>query len=64
MNPAKTLSEREKELQALLATPLGRAQLRDLQSKYETEGGRLNPVGKSVISDILVREREKGLIGR
>ncbi len=61
MKPAKTISEREKELNALLTTPAGRAQLRDLKTKYETEG-KLSEVGTSVISYILVREKEKRLI--
>jgi hypothetical protein len=31
----KTLPEREKGLQSLLATPTGREQLRDLQTRYQ-----------------------------
>ena len=62
MRPPLTLSEREKELQALLTTTVGRTQLRDLKGKYEEEGGRLVPAGTSVITYILVHEREKGII--
>jgi hypothetical protein len=63
MNPKKTLSEREKELQALLASPAGREQLEQLASRYGAAGGRLRPAGTSVITYILVREREQGLLG-
>jgi hypothetical protein len=59
----KTLPEREKELQALLATPSGREELRELGSRYHTASGRLRPGNASVITYILVHERERGLIG-
>src|SRR5690349_2742932 len=36
MSPTKSLTEREKELQAMLTTTVGRAQLRDLKDQYET----------------------------
>jgi hypothetical protein len=62
MSAVKTLPEREKELQSMLTTTIGRAQLRDLKDKYEADRGMPNPIGKSVISFILVHEREKGLI--
>ena len=62
MNPQKTLREREKELQALLATPAGRETLQKLGSRYSEAAGRMRPVKASVITYILVYERERGLI--
>jgi hypothetical protein len=56
----KTLQQREKELQAYLATPTGRKELLDLASRYATISGRLRPAGKSAITYILVYEREQG----
>jgi hypothetical protein len=58
----KTLQEREKELQAFLATPLGRQELHALASHYSERSGRLRPAKTSVITYILVYERERGLI--
>jgi hypothetical protein len=63
MTPKKTLPQREKELQSLLATPAGRQELQELESRYHAAGGRPRPAGTSVISHILVCEREQGLIG-
>jgi hypothetical protein len=63
MLPKKTLRERELELQALLATPTGRETLRELESRYGAASGRLRPGKTSVITYILVHERERGLIG-
>jgi hypothetical protein len=57
------LHQREKELQALLATPAGRKELQDLESRYRTVSGRLKPPSTSIITYILVHEREHGLIG-
>jgi hypothetical protein len=62
MNPQKTLGQREKELQALLATPAGRDALQELASRYSEAGGPLRPERTSVITYILVHERERGLI--
>jgi hypothetical protein len=62
MNPKKSLPEREKELQALLATPAGREQLQCLASRYGTASGKLRPGHRSVITYILVYERTQGLI--
>jgi hypothetical protein len=64
MTPTKTLPEREKELQSLLATPAGRAELRALESRYFAAGAALRPASASLITYILVYERENGLIGR
>jgi hypothetical protein len=58
----KTLPEREKELQALLATEAGRQELQDLASQYAALSGLLHPAGKSAITYILVYERQQGLI--
>ena len=59
----KTLQQREKELQALLATKAGRKELYDLAYRYAAVSGKLRPAGKSAITYILVYEREQGLIG-
>ena len=58
----KTLEQREKELQALLATKEGQKELHDLASRYAAMSGKLRPPGKSAITYILVYEREQGLI--
>ena len=62
MSVRKTLQEREKELQALLADPVGRKELEELEFRYQAAGGRVRPAGKSVVTYILVHERERGLI--
>ena len=59
----KTLREREKELQVLLATPPGRSELQALASRYSAASDGLAPTRKSIITYILVYERSKGLIG-
>ena len=64
MAPKRSLPERERELQALLATPAGRAELLELESRYSAAGGGLRPGGASLITYLLVYEREHGLIGR
>ena len=63
MTPKKTLQQREKELQSLLATPAGRDELQELGSRYSAAGGKVRPERASVITFILVYERERGLIG-
>jgi hypothetical protein len=62
MPQKKTLHEREKELQSLLANPAGRQALQDLASRYNATSGKLRPGSTSVITYILVHERERGLI--
>ena len=62
MSPKKTLHDREKELQSLLATAAGREELEELVSRYQEAGGRLRKPSTSVITYILVCERERGLI--
>ena len=59
----KALQQREKELQALLLTPAGQAQLRELESRYAAAGGRPRPARTSLITYLLVHERERGLLG-
>ncbi len=61
MQQPKTGEERVKELQALLSTPEGRTELERLASRYEG-GGRPRPTRTSVITYILVHERDRGLV--
>ncbi|HEV3256171.1 MAG TPA: hypothetical protein VG013_04770 [Gemmataceae bacterium] len=63
MTATKTLRERETELRSLLATPAGRKELEQLASRYTAGSGKLRPANTSVITCILVHEREQGLIG-
>jgi hypothetical protein len=58
----KTVKQREKELQSLLATPEGQAELEALAGRYHTAGGRDRVPRTSIITYILVHERERGLI--
>lgn len=58
----KTLEQRQKELQTLLATPVGKEELQRLGERYHAAGGRVRPAGTSIITYILVHERERGLI--
>ena len=62
MNPKRTLQDREKELQALMATPAGRKVLQELAAQYHAASGKLKPAGTSAITYILVHERQQGLI--
>jgi hypothetical protein len=62
MPEAKTLDVRQKELRALLATPSGRAELEWLAARYVTASGRLRPARTSLITYIVVHERERGLV--
>ena len=62
MTPGKTLREREKELQVLLPTPAGKLQLEQLAAKYSAECGRQMVQGTSLITYILVYERDQGFI--
>ena len=63
MSAKKTLQQREKELQALLASPAGRDELERLAARYSAAGGRMRPEGTSVITYLLVHERDRGLLG-
>ena len=62
MTAKKSLQEREKELKSLLATPAGRDELKDLESRYAAEGASLRAERTSLITYLLVHERECGLI--
>ena len=62
MPSTKTLAEREKELQTLFATPEGKAHLEVLAARYATATGRHRPPKTSLITYLLVQERERGLI--
>jgi len=62
MRASKSLQERQNELRALLATREGRNELEGLASRYYAAGGRVRVEGTSLITYILVYEREQGLI--
>ena len=62
MAPQKTLAQREKELQAMLATQAGRDELQQLAARYAAAGGRVMPERTSLITYILVYERGRGVI--
>jgi hypothetical protein len=62
MAQTKTRLEREKELQALMRTTEGRAELESLADRYQSDGGRARPDRTSVITYILVHERQLGLV--
>jgi hypothetical protein len=64
MSPLKTVQQREKELQSLLVDPEGQKKLRELESKIYAESGKCKPAKASVITYILVHERQRGLITR
>jgi hypothetical protein len=58
----KTLQQREKDLQSLLATPEGRKELEALEARYRAAGAKLRTTNTSVITYLLVYERGRGLI--
>jgi hypothetical protein len=62
MHSKKTVQQREKELQSLLATPAGRTELHELESRYHEVSCKLRPPKTSIVTYILVYERELGLI--
>ena len=62
MTAKHSLQEREKELRSLFATPAGREELQKLATRYHAASGKLRPAGTSVITYILVHERQQGLI--
>jgi hypothetical protein len=45
-----------------MRTPEGRAELEGLAARYQSDGGRPRPERTSIITYILVHEREKGLV--
>lgn len=58
----KTMREREKELQLQLQTPTGPAELEDLAGRYAEMALSPRRNGPSVITFILICEREQGKI--
>jgi hypothetical protein len=62
MTSKRTLQEREKELQALLATPAGREELQALVARYAEKSGKVLSSRASLVTFILVHEREQGLV--
>jgi hypothetical protein len=62
MTAKKTVQQRERDLQLLLANQAGRQELQDLASRYHAASGKLKPPKTSVITYILVHERQQGLI--
>jgi hypothetical protein len=62
MRPTKTLQQREQELRSLLVTSAGQKELNELEARYQAASDRLKPGKTSVITYILVHERDQGLI--
>ncbi len=62
MTQKKSLSQREKELQTLMATAEGRIELQELGNRYSAASGRVRVERSSVITFILIHERLRGLI--
>lgn len=62
MSTKKSFHDRQEELRVLLATPGGRAELERLASRYAEESGKLRPARTSIVTYILVHEKERGLI--
>jgi hypothetical protein len=62
MQTTKTLQQREKELQSLLADAEGQKELQELESQYYAVSGKPRAARASIITYILVHERERGLI--
>jgi hypothetical protein len=62
MTPIPTLQQRERELQRLITSPAGREELRTLESSYSATCGKVRPPRTSLITFLIVFEREHGLI--
>ncbi len=62
MTAKKTLEQREKELQSLIATPAGRDEIQKLASRYSAVSNSVKAAKASAITYILVYEREHGLL--
>jgi hypothetical protein len=60
--PKKTLDDRQKELQELLRTREGREELEALATRYSAASGRARVGKTSLITYILVHERERGMV--
>jgi hypothetical protein len=63
MTAKKTRLEREKELQTLLGSQAGKAELEALADRYAASSPRIRPARKSLVTYILVCERERHMIG-
>jgi hypothetical protein len=57
----KTIQKGGKELADLLPTPQGRSQIEELVSRHVDAGGHTMAPGTSLITLILICERERGL---
>ena len=62
MTAKKTRLEREKELQTLLGSRTGKADLEALADRYAASSPRIRPARMSLVTYILVCERERGMI--
>jgi hypothetical protein len=59
--PTKTMRERERELQTLLSTPEGKAELQALADQYAAMGGVVH-ASNSLVTCVLIHERNSGAI--
>jgi hypothetical protein len=62
MTAKKTRLEREKELRTLLGSLAGKAELEALADRYAASGCRIRPGGTSLVTYILVCERDRDMI--
>jgi len=62
MTAKKTRLEREKELQTLLGSLPGKAELEALADRYAASSPRMRPARMSLVTYILVCERERDMI--
>ena len=62
MTAKKTRLEREKELQTLLGSLAGKAELEALADRYADSSQRIRPGRTSLVTYILVCERERDMI--
>ena len=62
MTAKKPRLEREKELQTLLGSLAGKAELDALADSYAASGQRIRPGRTSLVTYILVCERERDMI--
>ena len=62
MTAKKTRLEREKELQTLLGSPAGKAEVEALADRYAASSSGIRPARVSLVTYILVCERERHMI--
>ena len=62
MTAKKTRLEREKELQTLLGSLAGKAELEALADRYSASSQKIKPGRTSLVTYILVCERERDMI--